>query len=72
MHQSWEVRAGRVQKEISVSPTGSSTAIARMLDFCAGHGIESVVEMFQMSQINEDLDRLRKSKCRLHAMSKTI
>ena len=52
------------QKEISGSPTGSPTAIARMLDFCARHGIEPVVEMFPMSRVNEALDRLREGKVR--------
>ena len=37
-------------------PTDSPTAIARMLDFCARHGIEPVVEIFPMSQVNEALD----------------
>ena len=63
MHQSWEVRAGREQKEISASPTGLPTAVARMLDFCACHGIEQVVGMFQMSQVNEALERLRSVPC---------
>ena len=53
---------GRGQKEISSSPVGSSTAIAPMLDFCARRGIEAVVEMFQMSRVNEALDRLRASR----------
>ena len=58
------------QKEISGSPTGSPTAIARMLDFCARHGIEPVVEMFPMSQVNEALDRLREGKVRYRAVLK--
>jgi len=33
-----------------------------MLDFCARRGIEAVVEMFQMSRVNEALDRLRASR----------
>ena len=58
------------QKKISDSPTGSPTAIARMLDFCARHGIEPVVEMFPMSQVNEALDRLREGKIRYRAVLK--
>lgn len=58
------------QKEISGSPTGSPTAIARMLDFCARHGIEPVVEMFPMSDINKALDRLREGKVRYRAVLK--
>ena len=51
-------------------PTGSPTAIARMLDFCARHGIESVVEMFPMSRVNEVLDRLRAGKVRYRVVLK--
>ena len=53
MHQSWAVRKGRGQKEISGSPGGLPTAIAHMLDFCARRCIEPVVEMFPMYQVNE-------------------
>lgn len=53
---------GRGQKEIYACSTGSPIAIARMLDFCARRGIEEVVEMFQMSRVNEALDRLRASR----------
>jgi uncharacterized zinc-type alcohol dehydrogenase-like protein len=56
------------QKEVSGSPTGSPTAIARMLDFCARHAIEPVVEMFPMSRVNEALDRLREGKVRYRAV----
>lgn len=52
------------QKEVSGSPTGSPTAIAKMLDFCARHGIEPVVEAFPMSKVNDAMDRLRAGKAR--------
>mgnify|MGYP002362918242 FL=1 len=58
------------QKEISGSLTGSPTAIACTLDFCARHGIELVVEMFPMSQVNEALERLREGKVRYRAVLK--
>ena len=58
------------QNEISGSPTGSPTAITRMLDFCARPGIEPVVDMFPMSQVNEALDRLREGKVRYRAVLK--
>jgi uncharacterized zinc-type alcohol dehydrogenase-like protein len=58
------------QKEVSGSPTGSPTAIARMLDFCARHSIEPMVEMFPMSRVNEALDRLREGKVRYRAVLK--
>jgi uncharacterized zinc-type alcohol dehydrogenase-like protein len=56
------------QKEVSGSPTGSPTAIARMLDFCARHAIEPMVELFPMSRVNEALDRLRAGKVRYRAV----
>lgn len=56
------------QKELSGSPTGSPTAIARMLAFCARHGIEPMIEMFPMSRVNEALDRLRDGKVRYRAV----
>lgn len=58
------------QKEVSGSPTGSPTAIAKMLDFCARHGIEPMVEEFPMSQVNEAMDRLRAGKARYRIVLK--
>lgn len=52
------------QKQVSGSPTGSPTGIAKMLAFCARHGIEPMVEAFPMSRINEALDHLRAGKAR--------
>lgn len=52
------------QKSVSGSPTGSPTAIARMLDFAARHGIAPQVERFPMSRVNEALDHLRAGKAR--------
>ena len=62
MHQTWAVRAGRGRKDICAYPTVSPTKTARLLNFCACHGIEPVVEMFPMSQVNEALDRLCEGK----------
>lgn len=45
-------------------PTGSSIAIARMLDLCDHKGIKPVVQMFPMSQVNEALGQLRERKGR--------
>lgn len=56
------------QKEVSGSPTGSPTAIAKMLAFCARHGIEPVIESYPMSRVNEALDRLRNGKVRYRAV----
>ncbi len=40
-------------------PEGSPTVIAKMLEFCARHGIEPMVEEFAMSEVNQAMDRLR-------------
>ena len=58
------------QREISGSPTGSPTAIAKMLDFCSRHGIEPVVEMYPMSKVNDAIGRLREGKVRYRAVLK--
>jgi len=52
------------QKAISGSPLGSPATTAKMLDFCARHGIAPMVEKFPMSQVNEALDHLRAGKAR--------
>jgi uncharacterized zinc-type alcohol dehydrogenase-like protein len=52
------------QKSISGSPLGSPAATARMLEFCARHGIEAVTEDFPLSEVNEALDHLRAGKAR--------
>jgi alcohol/geraniol dehydrogenase (NADP+) len=52
------------QKAISGSPLGSPATTAKMLDFCARHGIAPTIEKFPMSQVNEALDHLRAGKAR--------
>ena len=52
------------QKSVSGSPTGSPTAIDRMLAFSARHSIAPVTEAFPMSKVNEALDHLRAGKAR--------
>ncbi len=52
------------QKSVSGSPTGSPSAIDRMLEFSARHGIAPVVEKFPMSRVNDALDHLRSGKAR--------
>ncbi|HSU54825.1 MAG TPA: NAD(P)-dependent alcohol dehydrogenase [Candidatus Dormibacteraeota bacterium] len=52
------------QKSVSGSPTGSPTAIDRMLPFSARHSIAPVVEYFPMSKANDALERLRSGKAR--------
>jgi uncharacterized zinc-type alcohol dehydrogenase-like protein len=52
------------QKSVSGSPTGSPTAIDRMLAFSARHSIAPVTETFPMSRVNEAFDHLRAGKAR--------
>lgn len=52
------------QKSVSGTATGSPTVVAKMLEFCARHGIEAVTENYKMSQINEAFERLESGKAR--------
>jgi len=52
------------QKSISGTATGSPTVVAKMLEFCARHNIETVTENFKMSQINEAFELLENGKPR--------
>jgi len=52
------------QASLSGSPTGSPATLRTMLDFCARHRIEPVVEAFPMSRVNEALAHLAAGKAR--------
>lgn len=52
------------QKSISGSPIGSPASMAKMLGFCARHGIAPQVEHFPMSRINDAIGHLRAGKAR--------
>jgi uncharacterized zinc-type alcohol dehydrogenase-like protein len=52
------------QRSVSGSPSGSPTAIDRMLAFSARHSVAPVVEYFPMSKVNDALERLRSGKAR--------
>lgn len=52
------------QKNLSGSPIGSPSNMAKMLEFCARHGIEPQVEHFPMSRVNDALDHLRAGRAR--------
>jgi uncharacterized zinc-type alcohol dehydrogenase-like protein len=52
------------QKAISGSPLGSPATTAKMLAFCARHGIAPVIEKFPLSRVNEALEHLRAGKAR--------
>lgn len=50
------------QKALSGSPSGSPTALDRMLAFSARHAIAPITETFPMSKINDAFERLRSGK----------
>lgn len=52
------------QKSVSGSPVGSPSTIATMLEFSAQHGIKPIVEMYDMSQINDAMEHLEKGDAR--------
>lgn len=52
------------QRSISGSPVGSPAVVAKMLDFCARHGIETMTETFAMVDVNDAIARLREGKPR--------
>ena len=52
------------ERSVSGSPTGSPTALDRMLTFSARHGVAPTIERFPMSRVNDALDRLKSGKAR--------
>jgi len=52
------------QKSLSGSPLGSPATTAKMLDFCARHGIEAITETFPLSMANEAIEHLHAGKAR--------
>jgi uncharacterized zinc-type alcohol dehydrogenase-like protein len=52
------------QKSVSGSPVGSPATIAKMLEFSARHNIRPMVEMYDMSQINEAIEHLDRGDAR--------
>jgi len=52
------------QKAVSGSPLGSPATTAKMLEFCARHGIAPTIEKYPLSRVNEALDHLRAGKAR--------
>lgn len=52
------------QKSVTGSPTGSPTAIDRLLEFSARHEIAPMTESFPMSKVNDALQHLRDGKAR--------
>lgn len=52
------------QKSVTGTATGSPFVVRKMLEFCARHNIETVTEMFKMSEINEAFEHLENGKPR--------
>jgi alcohol/geraniol dehydrogenase (NADP+) len=52
------------QRSVSGSPTGSPTAIGKMLDFASRHNVAPQTEHFPMSKINDAFARLASGKAR--------
>jgi uncharacterized zinc-type alcohol dehydrogenase-like protein len=52
------------QKAVSGTATGSQAVVAKMLEFCARHNIQTVTENYKMSQINEAFEHLESGKAR--------
>jgi len=58
------------QKSVSGSPTGSPTALDRMLNFSARHTIAPVIEEFPMSRVNDALEHLKSGNARYRIVLK--
>jgi uncharacterized zinc-type alcohol dehydrogenase-like protein len=58
------------QKSLSASPSGSPENVAKMLDFCARHGVETVTEEYPMSQANEAMAHMEAGKARYRVVLK--
>jgi uncharacterized zinc-type alcohol dehydrogenase-like protein len=52
------------QKSVTGTATGSPSVVAKMLEFCARHNIETVTEHYKMSEINEAFEHLDSGKAR--------
>ena len=52
------------QKSLTGTATGSPQVVAKMLEFCARHNIETVTEVYKMSQINKAFEHLESGKAR--------
>ncbi len=52
------------QRSVSGTPTGAPATVNAMLDFCARHEIEPIIEEFPMSRANEALEHLEAGKAR--------
>ena len=59
------------QRSLSASPVGGPATMAKMLEFCARHGIEPQTEEFPMSRISEAMAHLESGKARYRVVLKS-
>jgi uncharacterized zinc-type alcohol dehydrogenase-like protein len=52
------------QRSVAGSPSGPPAIVAKMLDFCARHGVSAVTEEFPMTRANDALAHLEAGKAR--------
>lgn len=52
----------QAQRQISGSPVGSPTSIAKMLEFANLHRINPVIEKYKMKDVNDAISKLRENK----------
>lgn len=58
------------QRSVSASPVGSPATIAKMLEFAKHHDIKPKVEMFDFSDINSAINRVRSGQARYRVVLK--
>jgi len=58
------------QRSISGSPVGSPSTILQMLEFAKLHNIKPVIEMYEFSDINQAIDRVRSGKAHYRVVLK--
>jgi uncharacterized zinc-type alcohol dehydrogenase-like protein len=58
------------QRSVSSSPVGSPATIAQMLEFAARHDIKPQVEVFDMQDVNQAVERLRNGSPRYRVVLK--
>jgi uncharacterized zinc-type alcohol dehydrogenase-like protein len=58
------------QKSLTASPSGAPGTVAKMLDFCVRHNVETVTEEYPMSQANEAVAHMEAGKARYRVVLK--
>ena len=52
------------RRAITGSPTSSPASLRKMVEFCARHAIQPMVERLPMARINEAIERLQRGDVR--------